>query len=314
MKTIKQNAALVGLILLVSFAVNAQQINQTFTGIEDIEISTASSNCILQKGSGDQVTVKLEHTYGDNFKPTVEKSGSTLRIREHRDGSENGQGTWTLSIPDGLELDFNTGSGDFQASDLELELELNAGSGDYTLHNMSGEIETNAGSGDLELEGFDGELSVNTGSGDIQVSQASGEVALNCGSGDISIDQIQGEIAANVGSGDIEAVSVILADESSFNSGSGDVMVSLSQSPEHDISVNSGSGDAVLDFNGNEINGLVVMTADKEKGKIHAPFPFDQEEEIDNGGNTTIKKTARLGDASVEIRVSTGSGEARIDN
>jgi glutaminase len=91
------------------------------------------------------------------------------------------------------------------------------------------------------------------------------------------------------------------------------LMVSLSQGLEHDISVNSGSGDAVLDFNGNEISGLVIMTADKRQGEIHAPFPFDKEEEIDNGGSTTIKKTARLGNESVEIRIGTGSGNARIN-
>jgi hypothetical protein len=91
------------------------------------------------------------------------------------------------------------------------------------------------------------------------------------------------------------------------------LMVSLSQGLEHDISVNSGSGDAVLDLNGNEISGLVIMTADKRQGEIHAPFPFDKEEEIDNGGSTTIKKTARLGNESVEIRIGTGSGNARIN-
>lgn len=315
MKTIKQNITLICTILLFSTTINAQQINQTFSGIKGIDISTASSNCVLEKGSGDQVTVKLHHTYGDDYKPSVEKTGSTLRIKEsHQNGSTGGDGTWTLTIPDGLEVDFNTGSGDFNASNLEVELELNAGSGDYTLDNMRGEIESNAGSGDLELKGFEGELSANTGSGDMEISQASGEVELNCGSGDIDLDQVTGEIEANVGSGDIKADKIVLADNSAFNSGSGDVMVSLSQSLKHDISVNSGSGDAVLDFNGNEISGTVIMTADKRYGEIHAPFPFDKEEEIDNGGNATIRKTAQLGNGSVEIRIGTGSGDARISD
>lgn len=316
MKSIKTSTVLATLLaVLYSLTINAQQIDQTFSGIEEIDISTASSNCILKKGSGDQVNVKLEHTYSEGFKPTVEKSGSTLQIREtHQNGSIGGDGSWTLTIPDGLEVDFNTGSGDFQAADLELELELNAGSGDFSLSGIKGEIESNTGSGDLELENFEGEVSANAGSGDMSVSQASGEVELNCGSGDISLREVNGEIEANVGSGDIEAMSLILADESSFNSGSGDVMVALSESLKHDISVNSGSGDAVLDFNGNEINGTVIMTADKQRGKITAPFSFDKEEEIENGGSTTIRKTARLGESTVKIRIGTGSGEARINN
>ena len=312
MKTIERYFAPILMMLLFSLGINAQQIDQTFSGIEEIEISTGSSDCVLKKGSGSQINVKLNHTYGDNFKPSVEKSGNTLKIRETHQGSTRGNGTWTLTIPDGLEVKFNTGSGDFKAEDLDLELKLNAGSGDFSFRNMKGEIESNTGSGDLKLDGYEGEISANTGSGDMSVSQTSGEVALNCGSGDIALNSINGEIAANTGSGDVEAKSIILADESAFNSGSGDVFVGLSESPKHDISVNSGSGDSVLDFNGNAINGTVVMTANKRNGEIHAPFAFDKEEEIDNGGNTTIKKTAKLGDGSVEIRVGTGSGDARI--
>ncbi len=299
--------------LLLAPAVIAQQIDQTFTGIEEIEISTGSSDCELEKGSGDLVNVKLEHTYGSDFKPTVEKVSNRLIIRESNQGSKRGEGTWTITIPDGLEIDFNTGSGDFEASNVAVEeLDLNAGSGDFSLTNISGEIESNAGSGDLEVDQFEGELEANAGSGDLTVSDAAGEIELNCGSGDIDLSSISGGIEANVGSGDIEAEDLILAESSSFNSGSGDVVVELSESLKEDISVNSGSGDAVLSFNGNQINGTVVMTANKKNGEIHAPFPFDKEEEINNNGHTTIKKTAMLGDGSIEIRVGTGSGEARI--
>ena len=312
MKTINFSFTAITLVALLSFNAQAQQLDQTFSDIEEIEISTSSSNCVLKKGSSAQVNVKLEHSYGEGYKPSVEKSGDKLIIRESHERNSNGEGTWTLTIPDGLEVDYNTGSGDFEAS--ELELELNAGSGDFSLRNMKGEIASNAGSGDLEVVGFEGELDANAGSGDMEVSQATGEVEVNCGSGDISLEEINGGIEANVGSGDIEATDLRLADRSSFNSGSGDVRVELSENLQHDISVNSGSGDAVLDFNGNPINGTVVMTANKKNGEIHAPFPFDKEEEIDNNGQTTLKKTAKLGDGTLEISVGTGSGEARINN
>jgi len=307
-------ASMLAVVSVVTLTSYAQQIDQNFSGITEIEISTGSSDCIVKKGTGNEVNVKLHHDRGNNFKPTVKQSGSKLSIRENNQGSTNGDATWTLSVPDGLELKFNTGSGDFQASDLDIELSLNAGSGDYQLENLTGSIKSNAGSGDLELESFDGELKANVGSGDLSVSKISGEIHLNAGSGDIELMDASAEIHANVGSGDIEADNIILAGEGNFNSGSGDVQVTLKESLKHDISVNSGSGDAALDFDGYTIDGVVIMTANKRHGEISAPFPFDKEEEIDHGDQTTIRKTAKLGSGNVEIKIGTGTGEASISN
>lgn len=206
MNHLKLTTVVLTLSVLIPFSINAQQIDQTFSGISVIDISTGSSDCVVKKGPGSEVNVKLVHTFGDKFKPSVEQKGSKLFIKEsHGNHSSRGQATWTLTIPNGKDLKFNTGSGD--------------------------------------------------------------------------------------------------------------VYVGLSGSLKHDISVNSGSGDSVLDFNGNDINGTVVMTANKRNGEIHAPFAFDKEEEIDNGsGHSTIKKTAVLGDGVVQIKVGTGSGDARISN
>ena len=299
---------------LFALTVHAQQIDQDFSGINKVEISTGSSDCIVKKGQGTDVNVKLHHDRGDNFKPSVKQSGNKLIIRENNQGKNNGDATWTLSVPDGIEINFNTGSGNFSAKSLEVELALNAGSGDFELESLKGKVDSNAGSGDLEVHNFSGDLHSNVGSGDLSVANATGSLHLNAGSGDIQISDASAQIDANVGSGDIEVQDMVLSGKSNFNSGSGDVHIELKESLKHNISVNSGSGDAILDFNGNKIDGVVIMTANKRNGEINAPFPFDKEEEIDNGGNTTIKKMAKLGSGSVEIKVGTGSGEASISN
>jgi len=179
MKLLKLSTSTLAMALFICFSVVAQsEIDQTFSGINEIEVSTGSSDCVIKKGSGSDVRVQLDHTYGDKFRPTVEKSGSKLVIREsHNNGSNRGEGTWTLTVPDGIELDFNTGSGDFQAAGLEIELSLNAGSGDFSLRAIKGDIDSNTGSGDLEVENLTGELTANAGSGDMAVSEASGAVS-----------------------------------------------------------------------------------------------------------------------------------------
>lgn len=316
MKKISKNFLTTALALLIVFTINAQsKIDKNFSGIHKIDISTSSGDCIIKKGAGPDVNVQLDHNFGAGYDPTIEKHGNKLVIEEkHKRGSWKGSAKWTITVPDDMDIKFNTGSGSFEASDLTLELTMNTGSGSLTLENMKGDISSNSGSGSLDLKNFSGEINANVGSGDLKLYNASGDVNLNCGSGSIRLSKVNAKVGANVGSGNIEAEEVTLAGKSSFNSGSGDVEVTLAASPKYNISVNSGSGDAKLDFNGNAIEGTVVMIANKKKGKISAPFKFDREEEVDDGGskeNIKIRKTAVFGNSEVQIKVSTGSGVAK---
>src|SRR5690606_37700439 len=225
-------------------------------------------------------------------------------------GSHNGRSIWTFTVSDDLDIRSNSGSGNFEASKVTMSLNMNSGSGNVNLDEVKGEIRLNTGSGNMEVNAFDGSLNSNTGSGNISVQESHGEIRLNAGSGSLELNSVNGELRANVGSGRIRAEKIVLAGPGSFNSGSGDVTVELAQSPGYDISVNSGSGDATLDLNGNKIDGTVVMTANKRNGKIEAPFAFDNTEEIGDGNNTRIKKTAKLGDKDIEVKIGTGSGTA----
>lgn len=304
------------IMLLATTLLAQQKIEKKFSGIDKINMSTSSGDCILKKGNTDKVLVTVEFTYdSDDYAPEFDQNGSTLRIKEDFKGrgSFRGESTWTLTIPNNMEMKFNTGSGNFEASELNLELSLNAGSGNFSFENMTGEIVSNAGSGNMRMQGFNGELTANTGSGNVRVNGSKGEIKINTGSGNIDINDVSGAISANVGSGDIEARGILVSQSSGFNSGSGDVHVELAGALKADISVNSGSGDSKLDFNGNAIEGLVEMRANKKNGTIRAPFDFDTTEELDNyGSQKVIKKTAQRGSSDIKIKIGTGSGTASI--
>lgn len=298
-------------IALTGFA--QQTVNKSFSGVKSISISLASGDCTLKRGNTNSVEVDLTHTYDeDRFEAIFEQNGSKLQIKEKfKSGTSSGMSKWTLTIPNGLDINLNAGSGDLNASELSLDLRSNTGSGDIDLTDMQGDIMINTGSGDVDAENQDGSLKVNTGSGDVSFS-GQGEVGINAGSGDIYVRNAEAQLSINTGSGNINARSVTITGPSSFNSGSGDAEVSLQASLDHDISVNVGSGDAVLDFNNNEIAGNIVMKADKDRGDIEAPFKFDKVEEERNGKNTTVVKTKKLGNKDIRIQVSVGSGTAEI--
>lgn len=300
------------LFMLNAFAQGS--LNKRFDNVRQLRMSTASGDCKLVKGTGPEVVVELHHTYDtDVFHPEVTQEEERLFIKEVFSGNTSGgRSTWTITLPDNLEIKFSTGSGNLVASNLTAEIDINTGSGDIELQEMKGEVKANTGSGDIDGKGLSGELKMNTGSGDIAVSNSSGEVNLNCGSGDIRIDNIKASFRVNSGSGTVRSNRVTLTGSSSFNSGSGDAEVVLAATPKYDVTVNSGSGDATLNFDGNAIEGEIVMRANKRRGEIQAPFEFDKTEEIEQGNQLIVKKTVQKGSSDVKVKIGTGSGTATI--
>ena len=306
------------LALLISYGLQAQEktITKSFSGITEINLNTASGDCQIVKGSGDKVDVKLVYSYSDDiFEAVFEQEGSVLEIKEkfERNSNSRGSSSWKLTVPENLEININTGSGDIIAKSLALKLKSNSGSGDITLDYISGQVKVNTGSGEFTADSFDGKLKLNTGSGDVDLSNSKGSFSINLGSGDIEATKLTGEFSMNVGSGDIDSKDIVLTGKSSFNAGSGDVRITLSSALKNDISINSGSGNAILDFNGIKVAGDFTMKANKRHGDISAPFDFDEVTEEERGDQIIVKKIAKVGGSNVKINISTGSGRAVVE-
>ena len=289
-------------------------VEKSFEGIQSVDLSTASGDCEIQKGKGDVVQVRVVYTYDDDvYTPKMEKNGSNLNLEEKfKANNVHGTSKWELFIPDGLTIGYNTGSGDLVVSDLKGDINFNSGSGDAHAGDFEGELKFNSGSGDSYIDDVLGELKANSGSGDHHISDSKLTAKANTGSGDIELTNSKGGYKLNTGSGDVKAGGLTLSEKGSFNTGSGDVEVELSAALLDDISANSGSGDAVIDFNGNAIEGEIVMTCKKKGGNIKAPFAFDKEEEIEQNGEIYLKKSVKLGSSDILIEVGTGTGTAEI--
>lgn len=293
----KKVMGIVACVMLLGAAKGQTTLERTFEGIKEIKFSVGAGDISFEKSKDSNVFLNMRSNES-GYEPRIEQVGDRLIIKDqNRSGqwSSKGGSNWRFSIPDNLELDFNTGSGDLEMTGLTAEFKANTGSGSYTFDNVDGEFRLNTGSGDFDVDDAKGEFRVNTGSGDVDIRSST-----------IAID-------ANTGSGEITARSLTLAGSCGFNSGSGDVEIALAKSLDFDISLNSGSGDSRLDFNGADIEGEIVMTVNKNRGRIRAPFEFDTEEEIENGrNNTTLKKTAKIGSKDILIRIGSGSGTAEV--
>lgn len=308
---------IVTFLLTTAFGIHAQDktINKTFRNIKAIRLNTSSGDITFKKSNGPDVSLMLTYSYDENaFKPLIEESNGTLTLKEEFSrGNHSGHSSWVLSIPDDTKLGINTGSGNVSMNGFHADVKSNLGSGDVEITNVKGTVDFNTGSGNMIVTDSEGEISLNTGSGDINANGGTGEFSFNAGSGNIRLKKVKGDLSMNTGSGDIQADDITVSGASKFNTGSGDATVSLAGNLDYDISVNSGSGDATLEFNGTPISGEIIMTANKKNGDIVAPFKFDKEETIEEGNSSPrIRKTARLGDKNITIKVGTGSGTAAI--
>ena len=151
---------------------------------------------------------------------------------------------------------------------------------------------------------------VGTASGSIKVKNVSGEIDFNTASGDVKISESTGEFEVSTASGDINATEVVLKRSSSFSAASGDVDVGLGKSPEYDLSVSTASGDSRLNFNSNPIRGRLEMTARARKGRIRAPFKFDDEEYYYKWDQEYVTKFIERDRDFPLITINTASGRA----
>lgn len=301
------------LLLSLPFLVQAQTFEQRYSDVTDIHLATGSADCEVRKASGNEITVIVEHDFGDDYEPDISQNGKRLMIKDGPDRRGSGDLKYTLIVPDGTDLKLTAGSGDIRVDGLKINLSGNSGSGDITLRNTAGDVSFNNGSGDLEVSDFEGELSMNVGSGETTIDDYRGFLKVNCGSGDVEIEDIEAVVQINAGSGDVELENAVFTAKSSLNAGSGNVSVELAGALTSDLAINTGSGKGHLDMNGHAFNGTLVMEADKKKGRIDAPFSFDTTEEIRENDRVKVRKTVKMGDENIELSISTGSGVASVE-
>ncbi|MEO1654840.1 MAG: DUF4097 family beta strand repeat-containing protein, partial [Bacteroidota bacterium] len=259
-----------------------------------IVVLASSSNVVFERSQGSEVLLSVESNQGNpDYSYQVNKK--QLRLEEKgRNWGKQGWVRFKFKVPDGLEAQITTGSGNITLQNVQLSMKSNNGSGDINIINSKGIINANVGSGNIEVEGSEGKL------------------RLSCGSGNIVLENTAGKLSASVGSGNIRGRELKITQASSFSSGSGNVQVALGASPQANFSANSGSGNASLTLNGHSLPGELEMRANKNNGKILSPFTFDLETEETSGSNTVLKKTKSFGDQDITVRVATGSGTAKV--
>jgi hypothetical protein len=180
----------------------------------------------------------------------------------------------------------------------------------------------------LSVDSFDGSISVTAGVGTMTFKDSTGtfDILFGGGSpglGDIRFDRCEGRFKVMTGGqADIEAWKIVIEGESSFSTNGGDVRVVLAKTPKHNVTIATGTGGGLLDYNGNTVVGSFKFSAEKGKGRIVSPYPFERQEtykddlkyirnENDSGKKVDyVLKEHVVGNSSPEIFVKTIRGRA----
>ncbi len=273
----------------------AQNLDKSYKNVDFLEISSLTGDITIKKGNTSEVQVKGEWN-ADKIKVDVDYDGKTLTIKEKKTRNNVGgnASNWVLMVPDNLDLDVNSGTGDLAISGVKADLDANSGTGDISVEDMEGRFDINSGTGGLEIDNAKGKFDLNSGTSYVRVTNS------------------EGKFDANSGTGNVEFRSVKPTGNTTLNSGTGDVEFIISGEIEADLALNSGTGDAILDFAGNKIEGDFEMKCGINSGRIVAPFDFDSEQRIGNRNNGHIEKAAKIGKAMYDLEISTGTGTAKV--
>ncbi|MFD9702613.1 DUF4097 domain-containing protein [Lentzea sp. NPDC059081] len=158
------------------------------------------------------------------------------------------------------------------------------GSGDAVVEGVAS-VEYSTGSGDVTTLDIAGDVKVNAGSGDFRATRVGGTVTADLGSGRIELNTVKGKLLAVARSGDIDGS--FLSGDVIADSGSG--RVELTMAEPRSVRANSGSGDVNVRVPG----GPYKITGNSGSG--------DRDIHVATDPN-----------ASLELNLTTGSGEVRV--
>ena len=300
----KRTKIIISLFVFLSFMVSAallaapeEKVDKTFAKKDEIRFKLVLGDCQLKKSSDGRIHVHLVYSYEPDmsFEPVIRERGGTLYLEEKMRGNNpKGYSTWTVEVPDDIEIEFKSATGSLAIEGLKLEVDGSTGTGDIVLSQVKGEFD------------------LSTGTGDVEASDSEGEFELSSGTGNVEIKKCKGNFDASSGTGNVKAEGLTIEFDGEFSSGTGDAEVSFPDGTDFELRVSSGTDDAILDMNGKQVKGYFEFTCHARRGRIVCPVKFDKEEELKHNDQTYLRKSFTQGKETPKIYIKTGTGTAKL--
>lgn len=253
-------------------AANAIQVRGSFFTVSvQAEERSDMHLSVEYKSMSDAEKVKVLHEKrGETLYVWVEKQGIFSSVSgaitlvvplKTNINIENGSGDIRVSGSQCNEVTLISGSGSIKGENISAPLQVVSGSGSITLNEITGSVDATAASGSVRTGNIKGPLKCKTASGGQSMSVVEGDMECTAASGSVKGENLNGNIAIRTGSGSIrlnntkgivdlfsvsgsqKGEAITLTGNSSFNSSSGSIIISLTNSQkDFNFSLSSSSG------------------------------------------------------------------------
>jgi len=176
-------------------------------------------------------------------------NGRDRLVVEHRERTrlEWGNGSRdlrvTIDVPDGVDVDAQTGSADLDVSGRAGVLTFRSGSGAMSFADAAGDVSAKVASGGVRGGDVAGDLMVTSASGDLRVGSVSGSTAVKTASGDVDLDRAARAVQVVTVSGDV-SIGAVASGEVNVRSVSGDIEIGVQAGAVVWLDLITTSGDA----------------------------------------------------------------------
>jgi len=194
-----------------------------------IDVEVGNGNLAVIVGVDGEITVVAELYDLGRIEYGVSQDGDTITVRAKTKSASRAD--VTLTVPQNCTFELSSGNGRVDAAGLQASGQVNTGNGAIALEQIRGDIQVNVGNGGITLDDVDGYFSVNGGNGNIELRGANGTFKLNVGNGAITFE------------GELDAGNV-----STFNTGSGSVILELTGSPSVALDLETDDGEVKSDL------------------------------------------------------------------
>jgi hypothetical protein len=300
MKASKKIVPLV-LVMMTAFAAGLfaeadQKVQKTFDKSKEVRFKLVLGDCEIGPSNDGKIHVDLAYSYSrGDFEPILEERSRYLLLQEKFHGDNpKGNSHWQVAIPEGVEIDFNSATGNL------------------AITGMTVDIEGDTGTGDLDIDKVKGDIRLHTGTGRIDIVDSEGDFEVNSGTGRVIVRNFTGNIEAASGTGSVDARGITLEGDGEFSCGTGDAEVDFPAGGKFSLSVHSGTGDAVVRMNGQPLRGFFEFTCQAKRGRIVCSEKFDKEEEYTQNDTKHLLKSFTRGQDMPKVYIKTGTGKAEL--
>ena len=236
------------------------------------------------------------------------------------DGRRSGYVDYHILVPEKIELNISSTSGDVIISDISGGVKVDATSGDLWIKRVKGDLDLETTSGDVEIFKIEGNVAVQKTSSDLEILDITGDVDINSTSGNTSAEDVTGLVKIDQTSGDVSLKGIKGNIQASTSSGdliidqieggleletsSGDIEVKTKIFPQYEYYVKTSSG--YIDFSLPQ-NSDAQIKLKTSSGSINSELPLT----LHDISRNSLK--GELGAGGPEVYLVTSSGDIELN-